>query len=292
LKRPAAGGDSGPTTGPRPLTGSQKPKPSRLATTSPRSGPPSPTTASSKAGEEAAGAGVLIRTGEEFGAALAEAAGADVELLRVALLLFAVVSMFVAGIVIYNTFAILIAQRQRELALLRCVGAKRSQVFRSMLAESLAVGLVALAGVAGCRSDPSVAAYVGDEQVTVDELQTAVDTRLEDPALAEAAAGREDEFTRLVLNRQNNYSGIPTRDIAENLGREIEYEIPEDVQAVLHSINEGSPLVESRPDHRISQEIQRLASSMIDVEALDGAGDSKIARSGFMSRLRTAFRPS
>jgi peptidyl-prolyl cis-trans isomerase SurA len=69
------------------------------------------------------------------------------------------------------------------------------------LTASLAVGLVALAGVAGCRSDPSVAAYVDDEQVTVDELQTAVDTRLEDPALAEAATGREDEFTRLVLTR-------------------------------------------------------------------------------------------
>ncbi len=74
-------------------------------------------------------------------------------------------------------------------------------VQKRRLTASLAVGLVALAGVAGCRSDPSVAAYVGDEQVTVDELQTAVDTRLEDPALAEAAAGREDEFTRLVLTR-------------------------------------------------------------------------------------------
>ena len=69
------------------------------------------------------------------------------------------------------------------------------------LTASLAVGLVALAGVAGCRTDPSVAAYVGEEQVTVDELQTAVDTRLEDPALAEAATGQEDEFTRLVLTR-------------------------------------------------------------------------------------------
>jgi 3-hydroxyacyl-CoA dehydrogenase/ABC-type lipoprotein release transport system permease subunit len=90
--------------------------------------------------EEAAGAGVLIRTGEEFGAALAEAAGADVELLRVALLLFAVVSMFVAGIVIYNTFAILIAQRQRDLAMLRCLGSVRGQVFRAVLIEAAAVG--------------------------------------------------------------------------------------------------------------------------------------------------------
>ncbi|WNV76409.1 SurA N-terminal domain-containing protein [Geodermatophilus sp. DSM 44513] len=72
------------------------------------------------------------------------------------------------------------------------------------LTASLAVGLVALAGVAGCRSDPGVAAYVGEEQVTVGELQTALDSRLEDPALAQAAAGREDEFTRLVLTRLVN----------------------------------------------------------------------------------------
>ena len=77
-------------------------------------------------------------------------------------------------------------------------------VHKRRLTASLAVGLVALAGVAGCRSDPSVAAYVGDDQVTVDELQTAVDTRLEDPALAQAATGREDEFTRLVLTRLVN----------------------------------------------------------------------------------------
>ncbi|MBB3083213.1 SurA N-terminal domain-containing protein [Geodermatophilus sabuli] len=69
------------------------------------------------------------------------------------------------------------------------------------LTASLALGLVALAGVAGCRTSPNVAAYVGDEQVTVAELQEAVDQRLSDPALAAATAGREDEFTRLVLTR-------------------------------------------------------------------------------------------
>ncbi|MDT0329447.1 ABC transporter permease [Nocardiopsis lambiniae] len=86
-----------------------------------------------------------VSTGEEFGLAMAEGSGADTEMLRVVLLLFSFIAMFVAGIVIYNTFAILIAQRQRELALLRCVGAKRSQVFRSVLAESVVVGLVASA---------------------------------------------------------------------------------------------------------------------------------------------------
>jgi putative ABC transport system permease protein len=58
-------------------------------------------------------------------------------------LAFAVVALFVAALVIYNTFNILIAQRTREMALLRCVGATRGQVFRSVLIESAVVGLLA-----------------------------------------------------------------------------------------------------------------------------------------------------
>jgi pilus assembly protein CpaE len=106
--------------------------------------------------------------------------------------------------------------------------------------------------------------------------------------------GYSQDRIQLVLNRYNTYSGIPTRDIAENLGQEIEYQIPEDIQTVLHSINEGTPLVDSRGDHRILQEIRRLASSMVDVESLEAASaaDGKAARRGLMSRLRTAFRPS
>ncbi|MFI9270874.1 ABC transporter permease [Kitasatospora sp. NPDC052896] len=60
-----------------------------------------------------------------------------------ALLIFAVVALFVASLVIYNTFTILIAQRMRELALLRCVGASRRQVFGSTLLEAAIVGLLA-----------------------------------------------------------------------------------------------------------------------------------------------------
>lgn len=92
---------------------------------------------------EVAGSGTLVRTGEEFAEALAENAGSDVATIRVGLMLFALVAMVVAGIVIYNTFAILIAQRQRDLALLRCMGAGRGQVFRTVLTESTIVGLVA-----------------------------------------------------------------------------------------------------------------------------------------------------
>jgi pilus assembly protein CpaE len=110
-----------------------------------------------------------------------------------------------------------------------------------------------------------------------------------------ALLGYPQDRIQLVLNRMNTYSGIPTRDIAENLGREIEFQIPEDVQAVLHSVNEGTPLVDSRADHRIAQEIRRLASSMVDVETAENgvpAADGKPERGGLMSRLRTAFRPT
>lgn len=62
--------------------------------------------------------------------------------LRIGLLAFAGIAMFVAAIVIANTFTILVAQRVREMALLRCVGATRGQVYRSVLAESLVLGLV------------------------------------------------------------------------------------------------------------------------------------------------------
>src|SRR5690606_9973145 len=51
---------------------------------------------------------------------------------------------------------ILLTQRTRELALLRCVGAGRAQVFRSVLAESLSVGIVA--AVLGCLAGAGLAA--------------------------------------------------------------------------------------------------------------------------------------
>ncbi|WP_046472420.1 ABC transporter permease [Allosalinactinospora lopnorensis] len=86
-----------------------------------------------------------VLTGQEFGQRLAENAGADSQVLTMALMLFALIAMFVASIVIYNTFAILLAQRQRETALLRCVGAGRGQVFRGALLEAVIIGAVSSA---------------------------------------------------------------------------------------------------------------------------------------------------
>ncbi|WP_299035615.1 FtsX-like permease family protein [uncultured Pseudokineococcus sp.] len=73
-----------------------------------------------------------------------DATGGALQLFSV-LLAFAVVAVLVAGLVIANTFAVLLAQRTRELALLRCVGALRSQLRRGVLLEALGTGLAASA---------------------------------------------------------------------------------------------------------------------------------------------------
>ncbi len=68
-------------------------------------------------------------------------------ILLVILLVFVTIALFVAALVIGNTFSVLVAQRTRELALLRSLGASKRQVFGSVLLEALVVGLVA--GVLG-----------------------------------------------------------------------------------------------------------------------------------------------
>jgi putative ABC transport system permease protein len=58
------------------------------------------------------------------------------------LLIFAGIALFVGSFLIINTFSILVAQRSRELAMLRALGAGRRQVTRSVLFEAFVVGLV------------------------------------------------------------------------------------------------------------------------------------------------------
>jgi putative ABC transport system permease protein len=58
------------------------------------------------------------------------------------LLVFAVISIFVGSFIIFNTFSMLVAQRSRELALLRALGASRRQVNRAVIIEAAVVGLL------------------------------------------------------------------------------------------------------------------------------------------------------
>ncbi|WP_030792335.1 ABC transporter permease [Streptomyces sp. NRRL S-920] len=59
------------------------------------------------------------------------------------LLIFAGIALFVGIFIIANTFTMLVAQRTKELALMRAVGASRRQVTRSVLIEAFIVGMIA-----------------------------------------------------------------------------------------------------------------------------------------------------
>ncbi|MFF3071378.1 FtsX-like permease family protein [Kitasatospora sp. NPDC057936] len=73
----------------------------------------------------------------------------QVSSLRTTLLSFAAVALFVSCFLIANTFGMLVAQRTREVGLLRAIGASRRQVGRLVLAEAFLVGLAgSLVGVA------------------------------------------------------------------------------------------------------------------------------------------------
>src|SRR4051794_7009370 len=115
------------------------------------------------------GRGVTVRSGT----AAAEHAAAQLlgnsTALAAVLLVFATVAVVVAGLVIANTFAVLLAQRTRELALLRCVGATSRQVRRSVLGEALVTGFAASAiGVlAGIGLAAGVSALVGSGNTPV-----------------------------------------------------------------------------------------------------------------------------
>jgi putative ABC transport system permease protein len=89
--------------------------------------------------------GIEAVTGTDVRDELTENIGQALGFFQTALLVFAVVALFVGAFIIFNTFNILITQRNRELALLRALGATSGQVMRSVLLESVIVGAVASA---------------------------------------------------------------------------------------------------------------------------------------------------
>jgi len=71
------------------------------------------------------------------------------------MLVFAFIALFVASFIIYNTFSILVAQRTREMGLLRALGARRRQLVGSVLIEASMMG--AIASIIGIAAGVGVA---------------------------------------------------------------------------------------------------------------------------------------
>jgi putative ABC transport system permease protein len=94
--------------------------------------------------------GFEIRTGKEAAEQQAQDLSSALGFIRTALLVFAGVALLVGGFLIFNTFQVTVAQRSREFALMRTLGASRRQVLRSVLAETVVIGLIAsVLGVLG-----------------------------------------------------------------------------------------------------------------------------------------------
>ena len=86
--------------------------------------------------------GVEAVTGDKVAKETQDAVGQVLDFLNIFLLVFAAIALVVGTFLIINTFSILVAQRSRELALLRALGASRRQVNRSVLLEATVVGFV------------------------------------------------------------------------------------------------------------------------------------------------------
>nr|WP_258020826.1 FtsX-like permease family protein [Streptomyces anatolicus] len=108
-----------------------------------------------------------IATGKELSKKASDKGRGVLDLMNQLLLGFAAVAVLVGIFLIVNTFSIIIAQRMRELALLRALGASRRQIINSVLLESFMVGLVA--------SALGLAAGVGIGAVGADMLAGATD---------------------------------------------------------------------------------------------------------------------
>lgn len=89
------------------------------------------------------GADYQVKTGEQLAADASAGLKEGLSFFNKILLGFAAVALLVGTFLILNTFSIIVAQRTRELALMRAIGASGKQVIGSVVLEALAVGLIA-----------------------------------------------------------------------------------------------------------------------------------------------------
>ncbi|WP_329564640.1 ABC transporter permease [Kitasatospora sp. NBC_01266] len=88
------------------------------------------------------GSGYDVKTAAEQQADNQKSVGSFLNFMKYVMLGFAGISLLVGGFLIINTFSMLVAQRTREIGLLRALGGSRRQVNRSVLIEALLLGVI------------------------------------------------------------------------------------------------------------------------------------------------------
>ena len=101
---------------------------------------------------------LTVETGVQAAQRQAQDIKDDLSFLRLVLLVFGGVSLLVGSFLIFNTFSITVAQRIRELGMLRTLGASRGQILRGMILEAAVIGV--LGSVAGVLAGIGFAAGI------------------------------------------------------------------------------------------------------------------------------------
>jgi putative ABC transport system permease protein len=91
---------------------------------------------------DATGGAYTLKTAKETADAAREDVGEFLNVMKYAMLGFAGIALLVGIFLIVNTFSMLVAQRTREIGLMRAIGSSRRQVNRSVLIEALLLGIV------------------------------------------------------------------------------------------------------------------------------------------------------
>jgi putative ABC transport system permease protein len=120
-----------------------------------------------------------VRTGKEAAAQQAKDLSDALGFIRTALLVFAGVALLVGGFLIFNTFSVTVAQRTKEFALLRTLGASRRQVLASVVFESIVIGVLAgaLGVLGGLALAPALKALMSSFGLDLGTTQLLIEPR-------------------------------------------------------------------------------------------------------------------
>src|SRR5919198_1954956 len=77
--------------------------------------------------------------------------------------------------------------------------------------------------------------------------------------------GYEESKVRLVLNRADSTLGIRVSDVEHSIGRRVDHTVVSDGRSVVYALNRGVPFFLSNREAQVSQDVLRLASTLVDV---------------------------
>jgi pilus assembly protein CpaE len=97
--------------------------------------------------------------------------------------------------------------------------------------------------------------------------------------------GYESDKIQLVLNRADSSLGIRIADVEHSIGRKVDHTIVSDGRSVVYALNRGVPFFLSNREAQVSQDILRLATSVVGERATAPAAADE-------SRSRTAAKKS